>query len=77
MNAASPSRGSRKTFGRRRNQTSLDPGLDALRELDRRLELRERLCAVADELAQADADVDVPATLLDGVIEDLDEELRP
>lgn len=42
-------------------------------ELDRRLELRERLAAIVDELDRLDADVDVPRTLAEGLLEELDE----
>lgn len=42
-------------------------------ELERRLEIRERLAAIVDELDRLDADVDVPRTLAEGLLEELDE----
>lgn len=44
-----------------------------LRELEERLDLRERLAAIVDELGQLDPDlVDVPATIAAGLLEELD-----
>jgi hypothetical protein len=37
-----------------------------------RLELRERLQAIVDELDRLDADVDVPRTIAEGCLEELD-----
>ena len=42
------------------------------RDLIGRLELRERLAALVDELHVADGDLDVPTTLAEGLLEELD-----
>ena len=50
-------------------------------DLERRLDLRARLAAIVDELDRLDADVDVPRTIAEGCLEDVDlllaEEARP
>jgi hypothetical protein len=46
-----------------------------LRDVDRRLEFVARLQAMVDELELLDADVDVPHTIAEGLLEDLEAEL--
>ena len=67
MNAASPSRGSRKTSGRRPSEVSRNATPDATREL--RAELRGRLQACLAELKVERLDLDVIETLLRGALE--------
>jgi hypothetical protein len=63
---------SEKTSGRRLDERS-NPGRTALtaRELVDRLEIRERLSAVLSELDLLDADVDVPRTIAEGLLEEI------
>jgi hypothetical protein len=42
------------------------------RQFARALDLRERLAAIVDELDVVDADVDVPRTIAEGLLEDVD-----
>jgi transposase len=44
-------------------------------EIVARLELRERLQAICSEIEHLDADVDVPLTLAQGLLEDVDAEV--
>lgn len=72
MNTESADRRSRESSGRRHLESSRSPGLLSARELVEKLEMRERLAAIRDELDRLDADVDVPRTLCEGLAEDLD-----
>ena len=62
--------GSAATPGRRRPERNTQLG-----QLVRALALRERLAAIVDELHLVDADVDVPRTLAEGLLEDVEREL--
>ncbi len=75
MNKQSPhTAGPARTPGQRPPEASTPDGLQALRELAERLELVPRLQAIADELAVLD-DADVPATLTEGLLEELERAL--
>lgn len=63
--------------GRCRGDYSKQDGLQGTVawELTDKLEIRDRLQAIIDELDRLDADVDVPRTLAEGLLEEIDETL--